>query len=642
MSCECADGGCGAGARGGLAFDVKRIVWLAAGAVVFAAGVVSEHFFDINGYIALAVFIAGYLVLGGRVVLKAVKNIAGGEFFDENFLMAVATIGAFAIGEYAEAVGVMLFYQVGEFFQDFAVDKSRETIARLMDIRPDRANLEVGGAIEVVAPESVQVGDTIVVKPGEKIPLDGVVVDGESWLDRSALTGESVPQRASVSDTVLSGCVNTNGFLRVRVTQAFGESTASKIIDLALNAAGKKAPTEKFITRFAKFYTPVVVCLALLIAVVPPLVSGGGWLDWLRRGLILLVISCPCALVLSIPIGFFGGIGRASGKGILVKGGNYLEALNDLDIVVFDKTGTLTKGVFDVASLQPAGGYSADGLLEAAASAEAFSSHPIASSILREYGKPVREDGLSGYDEVAGHGVSVNAGGRVIIAGNGNMMAKMGVPFEEARGAGTVVYVVADGVFMGSIVISDEVKPDSRAAIAALKALGVRKTVMLTGDVARVADSVAAGLGIDEVYSGLLPWQKVERVELLGAQKRPGGKLAFVGDGINDAPVLSMADVGVAMGGLGSDAAIEAADVVLMTDEPSMLAEAVGVARFTKRIVRQNIVFALIVKLMFLLLGVFGAASMWEAVFADVGVALLAVLNAMRVMRGVPSRFTPI
>ena len=610
-----------------------KIVRLIAGAVIFAAGAALEYLFDVNAVIPITTLIFAYLLLGGEVIIRAVRNILRGKIFDENFLMTVATIGAFAIGEYAEAVGVMLFYQLGEFFQDMAVDKSKRTIARLMDIRPDYANLQIDGVITKVDPGSVSIGDVIFVKPGEKIPLDGVVVEGEGMLDTSALTGESVPRRASVGDTVLSGCVNLNSVLKIEVSQTFGLSTASKIIELAQNAAGKKAPTEKFITKFTKYYTPVVVALAVLIAVIPPLIFGDAWFEWLNRGLIFLVISCPCALVISIPLGFFGGIGGASKRGILVKGGNYLEALSELDIVVFDKTGTLTKGVFKVTAVYPSNGFSADELIEAAAYAESFSNHPIAKSVLTEYGKSVDKNCLTDYNEIAGYGVSVKASGRVILAGCKRLMDNMSVEVEESQDVGTKVYVAADGAFVGSIVISDEIKPDSYAAIAALKASGVRKTVMLTGDDPQIAEAISQELNIDEVYGELLPHEKIEKVDVLNRHKRRKGKLAFVGDGINDAPVLAMADVGVAMGGVGSDAAIEAADVVLMTDEPSKLVEAVKVARFTKRIVNQNIVFAISVKVIFLLLGALGVAAMWEAVFADVGVALLAVLNAMRVMR---------
>ena len=618
----------------------KKIIWLIAGAVTLAAGLILEYLFNANIHITLPVFVLSYLLLGGKILIRAVKNIVNGKFFDEHFLMAVATIGAFAIGEYAEAAGVMLFYLAGELLQESAVNKSVRTIEKLMDIRPDHANLQVDGNIKKVAPDTINIGDIIIVKPGERIPLDGVVIEGESILDTSALTGETAPRAVCTGDAVLSGCVNQNGVLKIKATQTFRKSTVSVIIDLAQNAASKKAPAENFITRFAKYYTPIVVALALLIAVIPPLASGGAWIEWLNRGLIFLVISCPCALVISIPLGFFGGIGGASRKGILVKGGNYLEALSNLDIAVFDKTGTLTKGVFNVTDIQPSNGFTESELLEAAASAEAFSNHPIALSILREFGKPVNKNGLTGCTETAGFGVSVNSAGGTILAGNRKLMDKMGIIFEDTlsegvplRHAGTKVYVASDGVYMGCISISDEIKPDSRSAVSSLKELGVRKTVMLTGDNSQAAEAIANELEIDEVFSGLLPLEKVEIVEMLDKQKRAGGKIAFIGDGINDAPVLAMADVGVAMGGLGSDAAVETADIVLMTDEPSKLADAVHIARFTKRVVTQNIIFALSIKIAFLLLGALGAANMWEAVFADVGVALLAVLNAMRVMK---------
>ena len=614
-------------------YSKAKIIRLIMGAFILGAGIVLERVFEMTGILPLAVFIFGYLLLGAEIILRAFRNIVHGKIFDENFLMTIATIGAFGIGEYAEGVGVMLFYQVGVFFQDLAVQRSKKTITELMEIRPDYANIQIDGQINKVSPETVQIDDIIIVKPGEKIPLDGVVIDGEAMLDTSALTGESVPRKVSVSDTVLSGCVNQNSVLTIKVTQTFGESTASKIIDLALNAANKKAPTENFITKFAQYYTPVIVALAALIAIIPTLMFGDYlWSEWLRRGLIFLVISCPCALVISIPLGFFGGIGGASKRGILVKGGNYLEALNNLDIVVFDKTGTLTKGVFKVTLIHPANGFSNAELLEAAASAEAFSNHPIALSILKEYGRTIDKNKLSEYNEIAGHGVSVNANGRMFFAGNKKLMENMGVAFKESENIGTKVYVAIDNIYAGCVVISDEIKPDSSSAITALKALGVKKIVMLTGDNPQIAETIANELKLDEVYAGLLPGQKVEKVEMLNNQKKPNGKLAFVGDGINDAPVLAMADIGVAMGALGSDAAIEAADIVLMTDEPSKMAEAIEIARFTKRIVWQNIIFALGVKSLFLLLGAIGVADMWEAVFADVGVAILAIFNAMRVL----------
>ena len=613
----------------------KEITRLIIGAVIFAAGIIIDNLsaLELHLYVILAVFISAYIVLGGEVVLQALKNIARGRVFDENFLMSTATIGAFIIGEYPEAVGVMLFYQVGELFQERAVRKSKRSITALMDIRPDFANLKKDGEITRVTPNSVSIGDVIVVKPGEKIPLDGEVIEGEAMLDTAALTGESVPRRARVGDTVLSGCINQNGVLTVKVTKTFGQSTVAKIIDLVENASNKKAPTENFITGFSRYYTPIVTGLAALIAIIPPLLGYGSWAGWVNRGLIFLVISCPCALVISIPLGFFGGIGGASRKGILVKGGNYLEALNNLDIVVFDKTGTLTKGVFKVTGIKSANNQTNEQVLEYAARAESFSNHPIALSVLKAYGKEIDKTGLSEYNEISGQGISVKADGMVILAGNCKLMTANGISFAEANDTGTKVYVAVDNVFAGCIVISDEIKEDSKTAVAALKAHGVRKIVMLTGDDPRIAAAVAEELKLDEYYGGLLPDEKVEKVETLCAQKRAGGKLAFIGDGINDAPVLARADIGIAMGGLGCDAAIEAADVVLMTDEPSKLIEAAGVARFTKRIVWQNIIFALGIKAVFLGLGAFGIASMWEAVFADVGVALLAILNAARVIR---------
>ena len=615
--------------------STPKILWLSSGAAAFVAGVLFEFVFDISGgtYIAFGLFAFSYLLLGGKVLLLMVKNIAKRQIFDENFLMGIATLGAIAIGKHAEAVTVMLFYQIGEFFQEMAVAKSKKRIGDLMNIRPDYANLKEDGQLVKVAPEKVQIGDLFVVKPGERIPLDGTVVEGEAMLDTTALTGESVPRRASVSDSVLSGCINQNGVLTIQATQTFGASTVSKILDLVENAASKKAPTETFITKFARYYTPAVVGFAVLLATIPPLFFGGLWFDWINRALIFLVISCPCALVVSIPLGFMGGIGGASKKGILVKGGNYLEALANLDLVVFDKTGTLTQGVFKVTALKAAHGFDENELLEAAACAESFSNHPIAVSILKAYGNEIDKDNLEHYEEIAGYGVSVSAGGRTILAGNGKLMQKMGIAFAEPLTSDTSVYVAINGVYAGCIIIADEIKPDSRSAIASLKTLGVSKTVMLTGDTPQIAESVAAALKLDEVHAGLLPQQKVEKVEELSRQKAPKKTLAFVGDGINDAPVLAMADVGVAMGALGSDAAIEAADVVLMTDEPAKLVEAVKITRFTKRVVWQNIIVSLGVKFLFLFLATLGVSSLWEAVFADVGVSLLAVFNSLRIMK---------
>jgi len=613
---------------------MKDIIRIIAGAVVFAAGMVIELFFtlELPHYAPLAIFIIAYLILGGNIVLRALKGIVQGNIFDETFLMSVATIGAFAIGEYPEAAGVMLFYQIGELFQEAAVKKSKKSITALMNIRPDFANLKKGEDMIKVAPDTVNIGDIIIVKPGEKIPLDGIVIEGSSMLDTSALTGESVPRKAAENDTVLSGCVSLSGKLTIKVTKVFGESTVSKIISLVENAASKKAKTENFITTFARYYTPVVVGLAVLIAVVPSLFFGGSWREWIHRSLVFLVISCPCALVLSIPMSFFAGIGKAAKKGILVKGGNYLEAFNRLDTVVFDKTGTLTKGVFKVTAIESAENFTGDTVLELAAHAEAFSNHPIALSIMQEYGREINRNNLTEYTEISGYGVSVILNGKTVLAGNQKLMGKMDIAFSESQHNGTKVCVALNGVYAGCIVISDEIKTDSRNAISALKARGVRKTVMLTGDNPHIAGAIAAELAIDEVYGGLLPHEKVEKMEMLNSQKQANGKLVFVGDGINDAPVLAIADIGVAMGGLGSDAAIEAADVVLMTDEPSKLLDVMDIARFTKNIVWQNIIFALSVKTIFLLLGAFGIATMWEAVFADVGVSLLAVLNAMRIL----------
>lgn len=561
------------------------------------------------------------------------KNITRGQVFDEHFLMSVSTIGAFAIGEYPEAVAVMLFYQVGEFFQSLAVKRSRKSISDLMDICPDSATVKRNGVLQVVSPESVAVGEIIVVKPGEKIPLDGIVVDGESMLDTKALTGESVPRSIRKGDEALSGCINQSGLLTLKVTKSFGESTVSKITDLVENASARKAPTENFITTFARYYTPVVVGMAAVLAIIPPLVLGGGWSEWLRRGFVFLIVSCPCALVISIPLTFFGGIGAASKRGVLVKGGNYLEALNKVSVVVFDKTGTLTKGVFEVANIIPAAGYQKEQVLEYAAQAESYSNHPIAKSILATYGKPIDQKQFSGFEEISGHGISVMVQGKKVLAGNSKLMESEKIAYAACDAAGTKFYVAADGSYVGCILIADEVKPDSKCAIAELKKIGVEKTVMLTGDDERIGKSVADELGLDAYYAQLLPDQKVEKLEMLDKQKRQGSKLAFVGDGINDAPVLARADVGIAMGGLGSDAAIEAADVVLMTDEPSKLVEAIDVAKATKRIVMQNIVIALGIKSVFLVLGALGMAGMWEAVFGDVGVTIIAVLNAMRILK---------
>lgn len=612
--------------------DRLKIIRLIAGAVIYIVAIVLMFFTSISFVIKIGAMILSYVILGGDVVFKALRNILKGRVFDENFLMTISTIGAFAIGEYPEAVAVMLFYQLGEFFQDLAVKRSKKSISSLMNIRPDSASVLRDGELIVLPPEDVAIGETIVVKPGEKIPLDGVVLSGESMLDTSALTGESVPRKVRYGDAALSGCVNQSGVLNIEVRKSFGESTVSKIIDLVENASSRKAQTEKFITKFSRYYTPIVVILALLLAVVPPLVLGGGWPEWLNRGFVFLVISCPCALVISVPLSYFGGIGAASKKGVLIKGGNYLEALADLETVVFDKTGTLTEGVFRVSEIRAENGFSEEEVLSIAASGECMSNHPIARSIIEEYGKDVDESAVKDYAEISGKGVAAKVNGKKIFVGNKKLMSEYGIGINECDKTGTVVYVAQEGIYAGCIVISDRVKNDSKRAIASLKALGVDRTVMLTGDNEEIADAVSKQVGIDEHHSNLLPDRKVEKVEQL-MKKKGKGKLAFVGDGINDAPVLARADIGVAMGGLGSDAAIEAADVVLMTDEPSKLVDAVKLSRATRRIVKQNIIFALTIKVLLLVLGAFGVAGMWEAVFGDVGVMILAVLNAMRILR---------
>ncbi|MFJ8456582.1 heavy metal translocating P-type ATPase [Bacillus paramycoides] len=584
--------------------------------------------------ITIPLFVLAYLLIGGDIVWRAVRNITRGQLFDENFLMAIATLGAFAIQQYPEAVAVMLFYQVGELFQSIAVNRSRKSITSLMDIRPDYANVKVGNETKQVSPEDVQIGDYIIVKPGEKVPLDGKVVEGTSMMDTSALTGESVPREVEVGNDVLSGFVNQNGVLTIEVTKEFGESTVSKILDLVQNASSKKAPTENFITKFARYYTPVVVITAAIMAFIPPLIlEGATFSDWIYRALVFLVISCPCALVVSIPLGFFGGIGGASKSGILVKGSNYLEALNDVKYIVFDKTGTLTKGVFKVTKMEPSEGTTSEELLEYAAFAEVYSNHPIAQSIRTAYGKSIDENSIEDYSEISGHGTVVKVKGKEIFAGNAKLMRKENITFKQPDIVGTLVHVAVNGKYAGYIVISDEVKEDSKQAIQKLKELGIKKTVMLTGDAKSVGEAVGKELGLDEVHAELLPQQKVEEIEKIDAAKHGKEKVAFVGDGINDTPVLARADVGIAMGGLGSDAAIEAADIVIMTDEPSKIATAVKIAKRTRSIVWQNIIFALGIKGVVLLLGAFGIATMWEAVFSDVGVTLLAVLNAMRVLR---------
>lgn len=608
----------------------SEIIRLAVGAIIFGIATAVKF----SNSVELMLYLASYALVGGEVVLGALKNISKGQVFDENFLMSIATIGAFAIGQYPEGVAVMLFYQIGEIFQDMAVDSSRKSISSLMDIRPDFANLKIHDDIKKVSPEEVSIGDIIIVKPGEKVPLDGKIIEGNSMVDTAALTGESVPREVGVGDIILGGVINKNGLLTIEVEKEFGDSTVAKILDLVQNASSKKAPTENFITKFARYYTPAVVFSALALAVIPPFVIEGAiFSQWIYRALAFLVVSCPCALVVSIPLGFFGGIGGASKNGILVKGGNYLEALNDVEIVVFDKTGTLTKGIFKVTQIKPENNVSEDELIAYAAFAENYSNHPIATSILKAYGKEIATDKVKNHEEISGHGVKVIVEGKEVLAGNYKLMNKENISYNQIETIGTVVHVAVDKKYAGYIVISDEVKDDSVKAIKALKAIGIKKTIMLTGDNKAVGTRIANELGLDEVYAELLPDQKVEKLELLYKEKSAKGKIVFVGDGINDAPVLARADIGIAMGGVGSDAAIEAADVVIMTDEPLKIASAIKIAKKTRTIVMQNIVFALSIKLVILVLVAFGIGTMWEAVFGDVGVALLAVLNAMRAMK---------
>ena len=626
--------GCDSHDHAALSGNALRSKWLrlAVSGAVFASAVVTSHL-EGPAYAAAALYLFSYLFSGGNVLLNAGRNILKGRIFDEDFLISIATIGAFAIGYYDEGVAVMLFFQVGMLLQSAAAGRSRRSIAELMDIRPDYANLKTGGDVKTVSPEAVEPGDLILVKPGEKIPLDGVVTEGESMVDASALTGESVPREVLQGSEVLAGFVNKNGLLTIRVTKAFGQSTASKILDMMQNASTKKAPVENAITTFARYYTPAVTGAALLIATIPPLALSQPFGEWVYRALVFLVISCPCALVLSIPLGFFGGIGAASRIGVLVKGGNYLEALRDVDTIAFDKTGTLTKGVFAVSLVRPNSGFGKDELLRMAALAGAHSAHPVAVSIRKAYARGVNAGGVGSFEEIAGFGTKADVGGKTVLVGNARLMDRENVVYEASDSAGTVIYVSIAGQFAGTIVISDQIRPDSASTIRLLRESGVRKLVMLTGDNKAAADAAARELGLDAVYAELLPDRKVSVVEELLKEVPEKRKLVFVGDGINDAPVLARADVGVAMGGLGSDPAIEAADVVLMTDEPGLLLGAIAVARKTKRIVWQNIAIALGVKAAVLLLGAIGLASMWAAVFADVGVALLAVLNALRVLR---------
>ena len=607
----------------------KRLWRIIIGAAVLVAATIIN--FN-NEWLQIALFIISYIIVGGDVVKRAVKNIFKGQVFDENFLMSIATIGAFFIGEYPEGVAVMLFYQVGELFQSYAVGKSRKSIASLMDIRPDYANVKKGDELVKVDPDEVQIGDIIVIKAGEKIPLDGKVIEGSSMIDTSALTGESVPREVEVGSDILSGCININGVITAEVTKEFGESTVSKILDLVENASSKKSNSEQFITKFARYYTPVVVIIAVFLAIIPPLViDGATFSDWIYRALAFLVVSCPCALVISIPLSFFGGIGGASKKGILVKGSNYLEALAQTEIVVFDKTGTLTKGVFNVQEIHPEG-VSKEELLELTAYVESYSNLPISLSLKRAYGKEIDNGRISDVEEISGHGVIATVDGKKVMAGNIKLMKMMDIPYFKGELIGTAVHVAVNNKYIGYIVIADEVKEDSAQAIKELKAANIKQTVMLTGDNKSVGSKVAKELGLDKVYAELLPADKVEKLEELFSQKSTKGKLAFVGDGINDAPVLARADIGIAMGGLGSDAAIEAADIVIMTDEPSKIATAMKISKKTLKIAHQNIVFAIGIKIIVLILSAFGITTMWAAIFADVGVTIIAVLNAFRAL----------
>ena len=607
----------------------KNLIQIIISAILFVIGLLVPFS---NGWITKGIYIGAYLIVGLEIIIKAIKNIFKGEVFDEHFLMAVATIGAFAIGEFPEAVAVMLFYQIGELFQDYAVDKSKESITNLMDIRPDVAVVKRNGKLETLKPETVKIGEEIVVKPGEKIPLDGTIIDGSSMLDTSALTGESVPRSAKIGEKVLSGCINQSGVLTIKVEKEFGESTVSKILDLVENASNKKSKSENFITKFAKIYTPTVVGIAILLAIIPPfLLKWGSFSEWLERALTFLVVSCPCALVISIPLGFFGGIGGASRKGVLIKGSNYLELLSKTDIFVFDKTGTLTEGVFEVQKINPVD-ISEEELLKIAAYAESYSNHPISASIKKAYQKEINQEIIEKTEEISGKGIISQIENKTVVIGNNKIMQEKGIEYKECNDTGTILYVAVNNKFEGSIVIADKIKEDAKQTIQGLKRNNVSKTVMLTGDKKEIAEKVAKQIEIDEVYTDLLPDQKVEKVEELMKQKTEKGKLAFVGDGINDAPVLAISDIGIAMGGLGSDAAIEAADIVIMNDKPSKILEAIKISNKTMRIVKQNIIFAISVKILVLILGACGIATMWEAVFADVGVSFIAILNSLRAL----------
>ena len=609
---------------------IKENIMLIIGTLIY---LVALAYNGNNNSVSIILFIASYLVIGGEVILTALKNITNGEIFDENFLMSIATIGAFFIGEYPEAVAVMLFYQIGEVFQGYAVNKSRKSISSLMNIRADYANVLRSNNEVKVSPEDVSLNEVILIKPGERVPLDGVVLSGESFLDTSALTGESVPREIKAGDEILSGEINNSGVLKVRVTKEYGESTVARILELVENASNKKAPTEKFITKFSKIYTPIVVLVAVLVAIIPPIfIKGAVFSEWLYKALSLLVVSCPCALVVSIPLGFFSGIGAASKKGVLVKGGNYLEALKESEIIVFDKTGTLTKGVFKVTSIN-AKNISKDELLEITALGEANSNHPIAVSIAEAYGKKINKNEIESYKEVAGHGVEAIIRGKNVLLGNSKLMIKNNIFYDKVNTIGTIVHIAINSEYKGNIIISDEIKENVKEAIVELKNAGIKKTVMLTGDSKEVAEKVANDIGIDEVYSELLPSDKVNKLEEVLNKKVGNGKVLFVGDGINDAPVLARADIGIAMGGVGSDAAIEAADVVLMKDKIESISDAIRISRKTNKILWQNIIFSLFIKVVVMILVVAGLTNMWAAVFADVGVTLLAVLNSMRIIR---------
>ena len=616
----------------------KVLIRIIISSVLLVALMITSKLVQLNKWLEFVLYLVPYLIIGYDILKKAIKGIAKGQVFDENFLMAVATIGAVALGDFAEGAAVMLFYQIGELFQSVAVGKSRRNITSLMDIRPDYANVEVDGKLEKVDPDDVKIGTDIIVNPGEKVPIDGVVVSGESTLNTSALTGESVPRSVKSGDEIISGCINLTGVLRIKTSKEFGDSTVSKILDLVENSSMKKSKSENFITKFARYYTPAVCGGALVLAVLPPIIrmimgESAMWGDWITRALTFLVISCPCALVISIPLSFFAGIGCASANGVLVKGSNYLEALSDTQYIVFDKTGTLTKGVFEVTGIYPANGFDESTIVGLASYAESASNHPISISLKKYFGKEIKRDSVSDIEEIAGHGVSAVVNGHKVYAGNIKLMHKENITVDAEHNEGTVVYVSCDGVYAGCIVISDVVKNNSKKAISSLKKSGIDKTVMLTGDSKETAKRVAENLGLDEYHAELLPADKVEWVEKLLGEKSPKKKLAFVGDGINDAPVLSRADIGIAMGALGSDAAIEAADIVLMDDDPSKIALARKISVHTLKIVKENIWFALIVKAVCLVLGALGIANMWIAIFADVGVMVLAVLNAIRALK---------